>query len=102
MTADLKPGTTTARVPKDVYDFVEDMRKDDPEAMTSIQAMTRIARERKLPDVANWLKENPIAYGIGYWGEFAPVEDVEGKPAYEAKPETKPRRRRRRRPPNND
>ena len=70
MTKDYKAGRTTAFVPQEVYDFITDMQADDPDATSSIATMIQIAKKRKLKNVASWLKDNPLAYGIGFWGEF--------------------------------
>lgn len=72
MTGKYEAGRTTAFVPKEVYDFISDMQKDDPDAMSSIATMIKIAKERKLKKVVSWLKDNPLAYGIGFWGDFQP------------------------------
>ena len=106
-----------AVVPRDVFDFVERIREEQPEIMSSVSKMVKLAKEEKEPKVARWIKLNPIAYGVGYWGEFAPdaennlaeeiVDDIienskkiqEHTENVKAKLAEKPKRKRKRIPP---
>ena len=63
-------------VPKDVYDFIEQMKIDRPEIVTSIRKMEAAAREQKKKDVAQWIKNNPVAYGFG-WAYGFQVKETE-------------------------
>ncbi|MCK4830661.1 hypothetical protein KA005_83885 [bacterium] len=71
-----------AVVPRNVYDFVERIREEQPALMTSVAGMVKLAREEKEREVARWIKLNPISYGVGYWNGFIP-DDADEKSAPE-------------------
>ena len=84
-------------VPQDVYDFIEQMRVDRPEIVTSIRKMSIEAKEQKLKDVAQWINNNPVAYGFG-WAFGFQVDKPEPSQAEESAVEDQPPPSRRRRP----
>ena len=71
-----------ATVPRNVYDFVERVREEQPALMSSISKMVKLAREEKEPEVARWIKLNPISYGVGFWNGFIP-EDAQPEAKFE-------------------
>lgn len=75
-----------AVVPRNVYDFVERIKEEQPALMTSIAEMVKLAREEKEPEVARWIKLNSISYGVGFWNGFIPED--ENQPETKSVPET--------------
>ena len=73
-----------ATVPRNVYDFVERIREEQPALMSSIAEMVKLARDEKEREVARWIKLNPITYGVGYWNGFIPEDD---QPEVKSEPE---------------
>ena len=65
-------------IPREVYDFLIGIDEDDP-IRNNITALIAKARSEKEHDVAKWLKDNPIQYGVGWAGEFI-TEDEEAPP----------------------
>ena len=95
-----------AIAPREVCDFLKQAQEEGHD-LSSIENTIKLARSEKKPKVATWIKNNPLAYGVGYWGEFIP-EDItveqgepEGEPA-KNNLEEKPKRKRKRIPPQED
>ena len=90
-----------AVVPRAVYDFVERIREEQPDQMSSISGMVKLAKGDKEKEAARWIKLNPVAYGVGYWNGFVPDDNVvEQDESDTAQPaEEQPARKRRRIPP---
>ena len=72
-----------AVVSRAVYDFVERIREEQPEQMSSISGMVKLAKGDKEKEAARWIKLNPIAYGVGYWNGFLPDD----QPTEKSEPE---------------
>ena len=94
--------TIQAIAPREVCDFLK-QAQEEGHNLSSIENTIKLARSEKKPKVATWIKNNPLAYGVGYWGEFIP-EDItveqgepEGEPA-KNNLEEKPKRKRKRIP----
>ena len=81
-------------VPSDVFEFIQNVKAEDPTTAQSIQKMVVLAKKEGLKNVALWIKDNPIAYGVGYWNGFNPIVD----PDPDDKPPTKRKRKRTRIP----
>lgn len=60
----------TVKVPAGVFAFIEETREEDPLVMSSVDRMAKRARTKGNKDVAKWIKDNPIAYGYGFWNGF--------------------------------
>ena len=87
-------------VPSDVYDFIQNVKAEDPDTATSLDKMVKLARKEGLKEVAKWIKNNPIAYGVGYWNGFASIPpEINETPDPEPTTPTKRKRKRRRMPP---
>ena len=92
-----------AIAPREVCDFLKQAQEEGHD-LSSIQTTIKLARSEKMPKVAAWIKNNHLAYGVGYWGEFVPEDitveqtDTEAKLA-ENNLEEKPKRKRKRIPP---
>ena len=96
------------QVSSDVFEFIETIKAKDPITAQSIHLMTRLAREKGLKEVAKWIKNNPIAYGVGYWNGFEAIKESpndqdnsEPEPEYSKsdQPKRKGKRKRKRIPP---
>ena len=95
-----------AIAPREVCDFLKQAQEDGHD-LSSIQNTVKLARSEKKPKVAAWIKNNPLTYGMGYWGGFIPEDITVEQPDTEAKPaednlEEKPKRKRKRIPPQED
>ena len=64
-----------AVVPRNVYDFIERLREEDPALLSSIAGIGKLAKGREEKEAARWIKINPITYGVGYWGGFIPADE---------------------------
>lgn len=111
-----------AVVPRNVYDFIERLREEDPALLSSIAGLGKLAKGREEKEAARWIKLNSIAYGVGYWNGFIPddadeksvpeeiVDDIiensqktqEHAENIKAKLAEKPKRQRKRIPPQED
>lgn len=98
----------TVQVPSDVFEFIEIVKAEDPITAASIEKMTKLARKEGLKEVAKWIKNNPIAYGVGYWNGFEAVyespndQDKTPDNSEDKTPDKKPAKRKRKRIPPQD
>lgn len=88
-----------AIVPRNVYDFIERLREEDPALLSSIAGIGKLAKDREEKVAARWIKLNPITYGVGYWGGFVPEDENN---LAKNNLEEKPARKRKRIPPQED
>lgn len=69
-----------AVVPRIVFEFVERIREEQPDQMSSISGMVKLAKSEKEKEAARWIKLNPVAYGVGYWNGFVPDDEEKSEP----------------------